>query len=46
MFDLAKTSYRGDILVKDMLSHVGKTVRMVGNYGCEKTVHTKDNKKM
>jgi DNA polymerase-3 subunit alpha len=28
------------------MRHVGQTVRMVGRYVCEKTVHTKNNKKM
>lgn len=46
MFDLLKTSYRGDIRTKDMNRYTGQTVRMVGLYVCEKTVHTKNNKKM
>jgi error-prone DNA polymerase len=29
-FDLLKTSYRGDVLVKDILNHVNKEVRMLG----------------
>ena len=40
MFDLLKTSYRGDIMAKDMINHVGKTVKMVGNFVCDKSVHT------
>lgn len=46
MFDLLQTSYRGDVRTNDLISHLGKTVRMVGLYVCEKTVHTKNNKKM
>ncbi|MBE9600750.1 DNA polymerase III subunit alpha [Pedobacter sp. MC2016-24] len=46
MFDLLKTAYRGDIRTNDLTRYVGQTVRMVGLYVCEKTVHTKNNKKM
>lgn len=46
MFDLLKTEYRGDIIAADLKSHIGKTVKMVGQYVCEKTVHAKNNKKM
>ncbi|MES2828133.1 MAG: DNA polymerase III subunit alpha [Bacteroidota bacterium] len=46
MFDLLKTSYRGDVLAGALSDSIGKTVRMVGMYVCEKTVHTKNNKKM
>lgn len=46
MFDFLKTSYRGEIMAADLSKHVGKTVRMVGNYVCEKTVHTIKNTKM
>ncbi|WP_231424180.1 DNA polymerase III subunit alpha [Pedobacter sp. Leaf250] len=46
MFDFLKTSYRGDVMATDMNKHVGETVRMVGNYVCEKTVHTIKNTKM
>jgi len=45
-FDLLQTSYRGDIRTKELISYVGRTVKMVGLYVCEKTVHTKNNKKM
>jgi DNA-directed DNA polymerase III PolC len=41
LFDMLKTSYRGDFMAKDMMNNMGKTVRMIGNYVCEKTVHTK-----
>ncbi|WP_199120299.1 DNA polymerase III subunit alpha [Pedobacter sp. ASV28] len=46
MFDLLKTKYRGDILANELKKYIGKTVKMVGQYVCEKTVHTKNNKKM
>ncbi|WP_412468442.1 DNA polymerase III subunit alpha [Pedobacter sp. KLB.chiD] len=46
MFDFLKTSYRGDIMAADMHHYLGKTVRMVGNYVCEKTVHTIKHTKM
>ncbi|MFD2286772.1 DNA polymerase III subunit alpha [Pedobacter petrophilus] len=46
MFDFLKTSYRGEIMAADLSENVGKTVRMVGNYVCEKTVHTIKNTKM
>ncbi|PTS94172.1 DNA polymerase III subunit alpha [Pedobacter sp. HMWF019] len=46
MFDLLKTKYRGDLRTKELTRYVGKTVRMVGMYVCEKTVRTKNNKKM
>ncbi|GGI25596.1 DNA polymerase III subunit alpha [Pedobacter mendelii] len=46
MFNLLKTNYRGDIMASDLHNHIGKTVKMVGNYVCEKTVHTIKNTKM
>ncbi|MEJ2884248.1 DNA polymerase III subunit alpha [Pedobacter sp. GR22-6] len=46
MFDLLKTNYRGDVATKDLSSCIGRVVRMVGLYVCEKTVHAKNNKKM
>lgn len=46
MFDLLKTSFRGEIMAADLNGQIGKTVRMVGQYVCEKTVHTKNKKKM
>jgi DNA polymerase-3 subunit alpha len=46
MFDLLETEYRGEICAGDLINHVGQLVRMVGLYVCEKTVHTKTNKKM
>jgi DNA-directed DNA polymerase III PolC len=46
MFDLLKTTYRGDVRTRDLKRHTGQVVRMVGQYVCEKTVHTKNSKKM
>ncbi|WP_395625869.1 DNA polymerase III subunit alpha [Daejeonella sp.] len=46
MFDLLKTSYRGDIMADGLSKNIGKTIRTVGNYVCEKPVRTKNNKKM
>lgn len=46
MFDMLRSAYRGNIQANELSGHIGKTVRMVGNYVCEKTVRTKNNKKM
>ncbi len=46
MFDLLKTSYRGDVMANDLVASAGQVVKMVGLYVCEKTVRTKNNKKM
>lgn len=46
MFDLLKTAYRGNVMAKDLIHYVGKTVKMVGLYVCEKTVRTKNQNKM
>ncbi|UKT65785.1 DNA polymerase III subunit alpha [Pedobacter mucosus] len=46
MFDFLKTDYRGDVMAADLNNNIGKTVKMVGNYVCEKTVHTIKNTKM
>jgi DNA-directed DNA polymerase III PolC len=46
MFDLLKTKYRGDVMALELKAYVGKVVKMVGQYVCEKTVHTKNNRKM
>jgi DNA-directed DNA polymerase III PolC len=46
MFDLLKTTYRGDVLAKDLNQHEGKIVKMLGNFVCDKTVHTIKNTKM
>jgi DNA-directed DNA polymerase III PolC len=40
MFDLIKTKYRGDIMAKDLMQHVGQTVKMLGSFVVDKPVHT------
>ncbi|HOY32601.1 MAG TPA: DNA polymerase III subunit alpha [Bacteroidales bacterium] len=39
-FDLLKTSYRGDCMARDLMHHVNKKVKMVGNYVTHKWVYT------
>jgi len=46
MFDLAKSTFRGDIFARDLHLHEGKTVRMVGDFVCDKYVKTKNGKVM
>lgn len=46
MFDFLKTPFRGEVMAADLPRYLGQTVRMVGNYVCEKTVHTIKNNKM
>ncbi|WP_428330595.1 DNA polymerase III subunit alpha [Mucilaginibacter sp.] len=46
MFGLLKTNYRGDVMTNNLLQYVGSIIKIVGNYVCEKTVHTKNNKLM
>ena len=46
MFNLLKTSYRGNLMADDLNKHIGQIIRTVGNYVCEKPVRTKNNKKM
>lgn len=46
MLDLLQTSYRGIVRADNLVDYVGQTVKMVGLYVCEKTVRTKNNKKM
>ncbi len=45
-YSLIKTPYRGDFLTKDLLSHVGKTVRLMGNFVNERVVYTKQGYRM
>jgi len=40
-FELLGTSFRGEILARDMMQHVGKKVRMLGNLVTIKYVRTK-----
>ncbi len=46
LFSLARSGFRGDIPAKDLKEHTGKTVRMVGEFVCSKTVRTKNEKIM
>lgn len=39
-FDMLKTSYRGDTVARELISKVGQTVRMVGEYVTVKYVST------
>ncbi len=39
-FDLLKTSFRGKLMARDLMRHVGETVRMVGNLVTIKNVKT------
>ncbi|MBN3034107.1 MAG: DNA polymerase III subunit alpha [Bacteroidales bacterium] len=39
-FDLLETAFRGDVTARDMIRHVGKTVRMVGRLVTIKYVRT------
>ncbi len=46
VFDLLKTSFRGDVKAKELIHHVGKMVRMVGNLVTIKYVTTVRNDMM
>lgn len=46
IFVLAKSDYRGDCMAKDLLQKVGQAVRMVLDFVCDKTVHTKNGQYM
>ncbi|MDQ8052017.1 MAG: DNA polymerase III subunit alpha [Pedobacter sp.] len=46
MFDLLKTSYRGDIKARHLEKYEGKLVKLLGNFVCDKTVHTIKQTKM
>jgi DNA polymerase-3 subunit alpha len=39
-FDLLETSYRGNFFAADLISHVGKKIKMLGNLVTIKYVHT------
>ncbi|SEK17967.1 DNA polymerase-3 subunit alpha [Parapedobacter koreensis] len=41
LFDLAKSTYRGEAGAVDLLQHKGKTIRMVGDFVMDKTLKTK-----
>jgi DNA polymerase-3 subunit alpha len=46
MFDLLKTSFRGRVKANDLNNYIGQTVKLLGLFVCDKTVRTKNNKKM
>jgi len=39
-FELLRTDYRGDVLTRDLMQHLNKTVRMVGHFVASKQVYT------
>ena len=39
-FDLLKTKFRGDCMANGMIAHVGKTIKMVGNFIAQKNLRT------
>ncbi|AIM36808.1 DNA polymerase III subunit alpha [Sphingobacterium sp. ML3W] len=41
LFDLARSDFRGDVQARELINHVGQTVRMVGDFVAEKFVKTK-----
>lgn len=45
-FDLVRTTFRGDVPAKDLAKLEGETVRMVGEFVCDKDVKTKTGKYM
>lgn len=46
LFDLAKSSFRGDVMAKDLMKWEGKIVRMVGDFVTDKNVRTKNKQHM
>lgn len=46
MFDLARSDFRGDIPASELVRYEGQTVRMVGDFVCDKYVKTKSGKIM
>src|SRR5690606_25302782 len=46
LFDLAKSSFRGDVMAKDLMKWEGKIVRMVGDFVTDKSVRTKNKQHM
>jgi DNA-directed DNA polymerase III PolC len=45
-FDLLKTTFRGEVLARDLIKHVGKKVRLVGDLVTIKYVYTVKNEIM
>ena len=46
IFHMLAEDVDNNILAKDLINHVGQTIKIVGRYVCEKTVRTKTNKNM
>lgn len=46
LFDMAKSDYRGEAKVKELSTHVGKTLRMVGNFIARKHIRTSRGQEM
>jgi len=46
MFGLVKTDFRGDANAKNLVGFAGQTIRMVGDFVCDKHVPTKNGKHM
>lgn len=46
MFDLVKTAFRGDIMARELVQHEGKTLRLVGDFICDKQLSTKSGQQM
>ncbi len=39
-FDLLQTNYRGDVMAQDISKHLGRTIKMLGNYVTTKSIKT------
>ena len=46
LFDIARSDYRGTAMAADLLSLEGQTVRMVGDFVCDKDVRTRNRQQM
>jgi DNA-directed DNA polymerase III PolC len=46
MFDLVKTSFRGDIMARELTQHEGRTLRLTGDFICDKQLYTKNGQLM
>lgn len=40
IFEMLKTDFRGEVSVKNLIQHLGKKIRLVGNYAAAKYVRT------
>ncbi|WP_245576476.1 DNA polymerase III subunit alpha [Flexithrix dorotheae] len=45
-FELLKTNFRGEVEIDELINHVGKSVRIVGYYVCQKSLRTSGGKPM